>query len=64
MPLIDVYPTLNQVRNASHYELGNWSRHLRIANDKNELAVIDLIRKRFLDMGGMTDKLSSEIGWE
>jgi hypothetical protein len=70
-----VYPTLNEINQASHYELGKWMRFLQspglcAAGEKDfdnvmnrEKKLLDRIIERFSEMGGWNPSLSKMVGW-
>lgn len=71
------YPTMQEVQNASHEQLGRWSRYLpspgmsaidvparfedTLAREKK---ILDYILDRFQELGGWNPELSKRIGWE
>lgn len=72
-----MYPTLEDVRNASREQLARWYRFLpspgasAIGLDREsfltvlgrEKEIMDLIVQRFQLLGGFTPELSKKIGW-
>jgi len=68
-----IYPTIEQVKEASHTQLAIWYRFLpspgstMVGKDgfkeslKQEAETIDLIVERFREMGGFTPELSKKI---
>lgn len=70
------YPTLEQVAEATHFRLAQWSRHLpgpgesAIGKDnfeeimQQEMEVLDAIRARFEACGGWNPALSKGVGWD
>jgi len=68
------YPTLTEIENASHFELGYWYRFLPSPGTaaigkkdfdailKEEKDKLEKIMKRFDEKGGMTTELSKQIG--
>lgn len=71
-----MYPTLEQVEQASHIQLARWHRFLpspgsrAIGQDNfqevfaQQAAILDRIEERFKELGGMTPEISKGIGWE
>lgn len=69
-----LYPTLNEVKNASHEQLATWQRFLaepgaRYLGDKDyneilerETAIWQKITTRLDKMGGITNEISNKIG--
>lgn len=55
------YPTLTEVEQASHYQLGVWYRFLRVGETEEE-EILQLILKRFGELGGWNPELSKQIG--
>ena len=70
-----MYPTLEQVNNASHYEICEWVRFLpspamsyvglpNFAEKLEEQATImDRIVARLAELGGFTPEISKQLGW-
>lgn len=71
-----MYPTLDMVEAASHFQLAGWHRYLSgpgasaVCQDnfadvlRREGAILDSIEVRFNEMGGMTPAISKSIGWQ
>ncbi len=55
-------PTLEQVENASHEQLGRWYRFLPSPKDDAEVEVMNRLVERFREMGSFTPALSKKIG--
>ena len=72
-----MYPTIEQVNAATHFELCGWYRFLpspgasainkgRPAFDvalAEQKVVLDRIVERMKEMGGMTPAISKQLGW-
>jgi hypothetical protein len=56
------FPTIEQVRKATREQLARWYRFLPSGDTTEQQKVIELIRKRFKELGGMTPALSKKIG--
>jgi hypothetical protein len=56
------FPTIKEVKNASKEQLARWYRFLPSGDTAEQQKVIELIRKRFKELGGMTPALSKKIG--
>jgi hypothetical protein len=56
------FPTIEQVRKATRPQLARWYRFLPSGDTAEQQKVIELIRKRFKELGGMTPALSKKIG--
>lgn len=71
------YPTIGEVNLAGRLPLARWSRFLPSPGScaiggsrptfdkklKEEKEILDLILKRFDELGGMTPSISKQIGW-
>lgn len=69
------YPTIEEVNNADRITICRWYRFLKppgseVVEDSNfyevldtEVKIMNRIHKRFNELGGMTPKISEEIGW-
>lgn len=72
MPKIEAYPTMNEVETASHVQLGRWWRFLRsprmsdlfYKESEKEREILNRICDRFQELGGFTEEVSKEVGWE
>ena len=74
---VKVYPTIQEVENASREQLCSWYRFLpspgqhAIGKGQDEFdaaiagekPVMDRLVERFREMGGMTPEISKNIGW-
>lgn len=58
------YPNKEQIKQATQVQLVRWMRFLRFAETDEESKLIDLIDKRFQELGGMTPEISKLIGWD
>lgn len=70
-----VYPTMQEVQNATHEQLAYWYRFLPSPGQsaigsgrfqdtlEREKKILDYIIERFNEFGGMNSKLSKKIGW-
>lgn len=58
------YPNKEQIEQATQVQLARWMRFLRFAETDEESKLIDLIDKRFQELGGMTPEISKLIGWD
>lgn len=58
-----VYPTVEQVQEASRFQLCKWSRFLRSPETIDEVQIINLIYQELEDKGGFTPEISKAIGW-
>lgn len=70
-----MYPTLEQIENASRIQLAIWYRFLPSPGTsaigrkdfesvmEEERLLMDRICKRFQDLGGMNPSISKTIGW-
>ena len=58
-----IYPTLNEINQASHYELGKWMRFVPSPGYNAEVKLLNRIIERFGDMGGWNPSLSKMVGW-
>lgn len=63
MTIINTYPTEKEVLNANHEQICRWYRFLRIARNTDEIRIINLIFKKWNQLGGTTSKISKKIGW-
>lgn len=61
--MIHNYPQIEQVKEASRYEICKWYRHLRSPENQQEEVVMNLICERYKELGGFTPELSKQIGW-
>ena len=71
------YPTIEEVKNASHEQICRWHRFLpspgscAIKKDRytfhkvlnREAIIMDKICERLKEFGGFTPEISKEIGW-
>ena len=57
------YPTLKEVEEASHVQLGRWYRFLESPSYDSELEILNLILERFDKLGGWNPQLSKQVGW-
>lgn len=58
-----MYPTKEAVLNANHEQLARWYRHLPSPSKESQVEIINLISKRFKEMGGFNPALSKKIGF-
>ena len=70
-----MYPTSEEVEQATRYQLASWTRFLpspgsRVIGQENfyeimenEAKIMDKICERFKRMGGMTPEISKSLGW-
>lgn len=59
----DQFPIEADVAKADRITICRWYRFLPSPRDPEEVVVMDLILKRFGDLGGMTPEISKAIGW-
>jgi hypothetical protein len=52
-------PTIEQVENADHEQLGRWYRFLPCADTPDQKKICDRIAERFNKLGGMTPALET-----
>ncbi len=65
------YPTMEEVEEASHVQLGRWYRFLESPSIDlpayeiydSELEILTLILERFDKLGGWNPQLSKQVGW-
>ena len=57
------YPSVERVIYGDRYQICKWYRHLRSAENENEIQIQKLIYERFNELGGFTPELSKLIGW-
>lgn len=55
------YPTINEVLAADRITVARWYRFLRSPEGDIERLMMDQIRERFREAGGMTPELSKEL---
>lgn len=73
-----MYPTIEEVKKATYYQICNWYRHLKspgsdlsnsLSNEEfskrisEQTEVMNLICEKYKDGGGFTPELSKSIGW-
>jgi hypothetical protein len=69
-----MYPTLEQVNEADHYDICKWWRLLpppgvrsdgRLTEEiqSKEIEIMNRIAERFKEFGGFTPEISKDIGW-
>ncbi len=70
-----IYPSEEEIKNASHYQLAKWWRFLPSPGFAHtdslnweelmlfEIKLMDLITVRFKKLGGMTPEISKQLGW-
>lgn len=58
------WPTLDEVYAASREQLGRWYRFLPGPQDDAQGGIIQLICRRFQELGGWSPDLSKRIGWD
>ncbi len=71
-----VYPSMEEVNEASHQQLATWHRFLLSPGESHtplddfklliaaETEILTRIEERFYSMGGMSPQLSKQIGWD
>ena len=57
-----MYPIIEQVENASRYQVCEWYRFLPSPCSDNEVKVMDKIVERFKKLGGFTPEISKSLG--
>jgi hypothetical protein len=58
-----MYPTIEQVIAADHYQFCEWYRFLPSPVNSDESAIMLLIHEGFYRFGGFTPEMSKQIGW-
>ena len=56
------FPTLDEVEQADLEQLARWWRFLPPITEKQR-TVMDVLVRRFRDLGGWTPELSKRVGW-
>lgn len=57
------FPTIEQVENADHEQLGRWYRFLPCGDSLAQKKICDRIAERLKELGGMTPDLEKRIGY-
>ena len=59
-----MYPTLEQVNEADHYQICKWYRFLRSSENMEEAIIMKRIVERCNEFGGFTPEISKSLGWK
>ncbi len=59
-----IYPSIEEVNTAEHFEICRWWRFLSSPVGEIELIVMERVVERFDQLGGMTTEISKQIGWD
>lgn len=59
-----IFPTIQEVQEATRERLAFWCRFLPSPPDHECLEILNLIIDRFKAVGGFTPTLSKQIGWD
>jgi len=57
------YPPLNEVINASRYDICKWHRFLRSPETEREVEINTRMFERWQEVGGFTPEISKQLGW-
>lgn len=59
------YPTVEEVEKADRYQICKWYRFLEcpMPGEPEQQHIMNLIYKRFKELGGFTPEISKSIGW-
>lgn len=58
------YPTEKEVDKANHLQVCEWYRFLKTPENDSQKNILKFICERYKSFGGMTPKISKQIGWK
>jgi len=58
-----LYPTIEQVDVATHYQICGWWRFLKSPKDDKQVKIMNRIGERLKEFGGFTPEISKSLGW-